>query len=379
MNTNTYLNTNRVLQNILLILLLLAMFITGVQIVSADPAWVDPSTQSYTSPYPKSLYIAQNDPASIQVVNDHGSCWIFPFSEKLEQTKLYDMPSGRIGNSSYCSLTSTQTANMKEGTYTLIYVYPATVNRKYMKDISWKDEKLVSIFSSVEPVNENGRQASMVLSDLKNMLKGSTDKSEEYRIEIQAPIIEVSRIEGVTDVIIRITGTSNLKDKTPVTIKVDEWDHYAKGDSKTFTFNTVVVREGYSSIGNWSKDMQLPLQNMAPGWHDVTYYSGGLSGSTRFPIYQTWEPVPTPTQYINYFGNGTIKPDVVTVVKIEKVIETKEIFIQLTATPTPDITDALGDKITYPYEKGESIPSYIGVILLLCLCGIVLTRGWVKR
>jgi len=99
-----------------------------------------------------------------------------------------------------------------------------------------------------------------------------------------------------------------------------------------------------------------------------------MQTTARFPIYQAWTPEPTPKQYINYFGNGSMKPDVVTVKVVEFKTEYKDRWH--TATPTPPITDALGDQVPYPYENGEVIASWMWWIsALVLLCGIVMLRG----
>jgi hypothetical protein len=121
--------------------------------------------------------------------------------------------------------------------------------------------------------------------------------------------------------------------------------------------------------------MQLPLQWMPDGWHVVTASSDGITSTARFPIYETWKPVPSPTQYINYFSNGSLVPVTVTVTIIEPpVIETVEEWH--TATPTPSITDAVNNTIDYPYSPGGSIPSWVGVLCVIVIVAIVLKRDY---
>ena len=123
----------------------------------------------------------------------------------------------------------------------------------------------------------------------------------------------------------------------------------------------------------------MPIQNMPPGWHEITIYAGSLVTTSRFKIDQReWTPAPTPTQYVNYLSNGDIAP----VTIIVTVMQTPEIRYQdrwHTATPTPDITDALGKKVSYPYAAGDVIPAWVGLVGLILIIGIVLAKGWKKK
>lgn len=106
----------------------------------------------------------------------------------------------------------------------------------------------------------------------------------------------------------------------------------------------------------------------------MVVYAGGLQTSVRFPIYQGWEAIPTPSQYINYFGNGSIKPEIITkiVVQYETVYQDR----WHTATPTIPPTDALGNEVAYPYKAGDVIPPWVGIVGLIVIAGIVLWRDY---
>jgi hypothetical protein len=123
--------------------------------------------------------------------------------------------------------------------------------------------------------------------------------------------------------------------------------------------------------------MVIPLQQMPDGWHTVTATSHSIISTVRFPIYETWKPIPSPTQYINYFSNGDIKPDIVTVVQTVTVIQTIEKWH--TATPTPSITDVLGNTINYPYSPGEKIPEYVAIFCMIGIAAIVLMRDYKRQ
>ena len=331
------------------------------------------------------MYVAQNDSAQFSVINPEGTCWYFPDVEKMELTKLYDLPVGYCDNHYCCSLTARQTANMHEGNYTLIYTYPSVItnvnanaSNNYLKDISWKDDSLVSVFGNKE--DESGKQGYMVMADLKLLTESSkTDNLEEYQIGIQPPLFTITRQEQVNDHVIDVYGTSNMANGTQIVVKLDESDHMALKDSGKYTFgNAYVHRDSLSQLGYWERQMNISIAELAPGWHTTTAYAGGLITTARFPIYQSWTSAPTPTQYINYFGNGSLKPDIVTVTVTIVQIETKMVDVWHTATVTPPITDALGKNIEYPYKTGNQIPTSIGVVALLCMGAIVLVRGGKK-
>lgn len=318
--------------------------------------------------------IVQGMGAGISSQHNNGACWFFPTNHSLVQTQLYDIPSRPVGNHSHCDLTGIQTASMSTGNYIVLYVYPVQTTNGFIKDISLEDSKLVSIFAKTKPISISGKQSDGVLADLRSILINSTDKYEEFNIIVEEPSFVVNIMEQVYPTIVRISGETNLEDGTPVTIKVDEMERYALHDLQNFTFTTEVFRPDINVPGTWTRDMNMPLQNMAPGWHEVVVTAGKITVTTKFPIYQTWDALPTPTQYINYFGNGTIKPQVVE--KIITVVETKEVIIQLTAIPTPDITDAFGEKVT---DMDPEVPAI--VVTILCIGLAILTlfiRGWFR-
>ncbi len=334
------------------------------------------------------VFVTQSDPLSIYVSNPEGTCWYFPTAEKLDTEKLYDMPVTKDGNDYYCALPSSVTKKMSIDKYTLVYTYPSVLVNpgdvvyrntiknpvNYIKEYSWnpETETIVSILGNVS--YESGKQQFMILSDLRKLVSGSRiDKSEEYQFQIQEPSLTITRLEQVKDSVVRVSGHSNFANGTDITIKVDESDRGAVAGWNA-TYKSKVVRPFEFANGDWNCDMIMPIQAMAPGWHTVAAYAGELQTTARFPIYQTWTPKPTPTQYINYFGNGSIKPDVVTVTIVQ--IQTQIVDKWHTATPTPPITDALGDKIEYPYVPGEKIPEGAGIVALLCIVGIVMVRDW---
>ena len=318
--------------------------------------------------------IVQSMPAGISSQHNNGACWFFPTNHSLVQNPLYDIRSHLVGNHSHCDLTGIQTAGMEPGNYLVLYVYPVKTEDSFIKDISLEDSKLVSIFAKTKPIDIAGKQSDMVLADLRTMLIGSTDKYEEYNVIVEEPYFVVKIMEQVYPTIVRISGETNLEDGTPVTIKVDEMERYALHDLQNFTFATSVFQPDITIPGTWTRDMNMPLQDMAPGWHEVVVTAGKITVTTKFPIYQTWEASPTPTHYINYFGNGTMKPETIVVEKVVRVVETKEVIVQLTAAPTPDITDALGEKI-----DGIKLESQLAMFVIagVGLAFFVLViRGW---
>jgi len=323
------------------------------------------------------IYIAQGDQAYISVNHPSGTCWYFPDSERIEQTKLYDLPAVHSGENWSCELTRTQSGNMREGDYTLVYTYPSALMGamppRYLKDITWQNNSLVQVYGRTK--DETGMQAARVMQDLKQMTNSSIlDNLEEYQISIQAPVLTILKNDpGINEERI-VSGESNMQDGTPITIVVDEMDHTKKELLQSFTFHTAVSRPYMAELGTWKTNMSLPIQDMAPGWHQMVVYCGGLQTSARFPIYQGWEAIPTPVQYINYFGNGSIKP----VIIIQTVIQRETVYQDRwhTATPTPAITDVLGEKIPYPYKTGDVIPPWVGVAGLVVIGGIVLWRDY---
>lgn len=326
-------------------------------------------------------YLVPGDSAKIPVYYPYGTCWYFPAGDQVETTKLYDLPSYRDEDLSVCNLTAEQSQTMSEGVYDLVYTYPPRllnhVTNAFKKDISWNDNHLVSVFATNHTIDETARQAQMIRSDLEGLIAvNNFDGLEQYLVEIQKPSIVVNSITALFYNELEIYGTSTFTNGTPIIIKVDEIDHIGMRDEKNFTFTTSVVRDPTHPVGTWRTVMKLDMPSMAPGWHDVNIYANDLVMTTRFPISQSWEPVPTPRQYINYFWNGSIKPVIIThnITVIETVIKVEERWH--TATPTPSILDALNEPINYPFKPGENITSYVATVLIAALASIILWRDY---
>ena len=325
------------------------------------------------------IYIAQNDPLSISVPDTGGTCWYFPTSEQTTLANLYDVPVLDYANSSQCRLTAKQTANMNAGTYDFVYTYPAQINGRWIKDVGWKNQTLVSIFAQTYPKDEHGKQARGVESDLESMIQiAGVDGIYKDQIKVEAPYFTVQQIYQIADNTLKVSGTSNLADGTLVHVFVDQTAHYAEHDTGCFTFDTTIHRDTLNEQGSWSVNMILPLQEMAPGNHELSAYAGGLKTVTSgFPISSWWTSLPTPVQYINYFWNGSAEP--VTVVVTVPVPAVTYIDRWNTATPTPAITDALGEPVSYPYTPGKSVAVPIGIIALLGIVAIVIVRDYRRK
>jgi hypothetical protein len=271
---------------------------------------------------------------------------------------------------------------MPSGKYSLAYKYPAVVNGKAIPDVTSDGNNLVSIFSDVQPIDITGKTGSQVKASLVDMISvHNMDSIAEYQIVVDEPEFTITRVEGIKEDLVQVSGISNLAGGTPIVVKVDELEHIAKGDIKRFAFSCNVERESYERSGKWHCNMPLPIQEMAPlpATHEIIATAGSIESSAQFPIYQAWTPAPTPTQYINYFGNGTVKPDVITV-EIPVVV-TQIVDKWHTATPTPPVTDALGEVIDYPYnpQAGTQIPAWIAGVAALLIVVIVMARDWKWR
>ena len=320
------------------------------------------------------IYVAQNDSLAIPVPAAGGTCWYFPTSEQTTLANMYDIPAG----GAECQLSRFQTASMNAGTYDFVYTYPVQVNGRSIKDVSYKNGQLVSIFTQSPAKDESGKQAMMVKADLEAMVqKGGVDQVYEDQINVKAPYLTVLQIYQVADNTLRVSGASNMNDGTIVSVYVDQTAHYAEHNTGCFTFDTVIHRGALNEEGQYSVNMLLPLQDMAPGNHELTVYADGLKTTTSgFPITSWWTPVPTPVQYINYFWNGSAMPVTVTVPVPGPV---QYVDRWNTATPTPVITDALGEPVTYPYTPGKNLPLPVGIIALIGIAAVVLLRDYERK
>ena len=324
------------------------------------------------------FFIAKGDSAYVKVQNPYGTCWFFASSDAPDTDKLYDIPAIEDGGGiTYCQITKDM-SNAMDGEYILVYTYPIVKdNKTVLKDVSWVNGKFVSVFADVAAQTPIGSSRDAKESLITMISKHGIDGVMSYDITVDDPYIHVSSLYGLNAQAVKISGTSNFQDGTNIRIVIDESDHIAEKNVNDFTFNTSVVRPYTEIEGKFEKTMILPMQEMAPGWHQVTVYSGDLVTTARFPLYQTsWTPLPTPTQYINYFGNGSIKPEIITVERT--VVVTKEIDRWHTATLTPPVTDALGNVIEYPYKPDENtkVNTAWPTVALVLLAAIVLVRDW---
>lgn len=324
------------------------------------------------------FFVAKGDEASVVVQNPYGTCWYFPASDGLDTWRFYDIPSIEdVNGTTYCHITS-QMSYAMTGEYTLVYTSPIVKdNKTVLKDISWNGKSIVSVFADVKSNTPDGG-GNEALAMLVSMVgEHKIDTTQQFTLSVDDPYIHVKTLYGVNQYVVRASGSSNFQDGTEVRIVVDEQDHIATHDVSNFTFKTTVSRPYTEIEGKWEAQMIMPMQEMAPGWHQVTIYSNDLITTARFPLYETsWTPYPTPTQYIKYFGNGSIQPDVVTVERT--VIVTKEVDRWHTATPTPPVTDALGDIVEYPFnpEKAASIPKEVILGAGIVVAALVVVRDW---
>ena len=324
------------------------------------------------------IYVAQGEPANISFSHKGGTCWYFQQSGGSYGPEYYDIPSVTEGNGSVCAITPEISYTLKKAQYTVLYTFPSTVNNKTFKDVSWKDGSLYSIFGNTKPINEEGRTPDMILEDLQNTIHNDgIDGIESSNIVIQEPSMYITRLEQTGLNVITLSGTTNLKEGDTIHIVIDNGDFDQQPTAKNFTYDVKVVRPGAMYTGTFSVDMIIPIQQMPSGWHTVTATSHGITSTVRFPIYETWKPEPTPTQYINYFSNGNVKPDIVTVVQTVVQIQTVERWH--TATPTPSITDALGNTIDYPYSAGGKIPEYVAILSMIGIAALVLMRDYKRK
>jgi hypothetical protein len=323
------------------------------------------------------VYIARGDATAIQRDAPDGTCWLF---SDYGSVAFYNMPSETVGDGvTYCEISKTMSYAMSPGEYTLLYQEPVVLNGKTFRDVSWVNGSLVSSIS-IPPIDESGKTPNLILKDLKSLI--STNKLNTYSevtIHLQDPYLKVSELGRTGESIYTVKGTSNFADDTSVTIKIDDTRYFAQHDD-SFTYKTVVERPAMDMDGTWEKEMFMPIQNMTPGWHNLSVIAGELRTEAMFKIEeQEWGPRPTPTQFIKYLSNGNIAPVIVTVTVVQPPVTIYQDRWH-TATPTPDITDALGQKVEYPYSSGEVIPGWVG-IGCLCLIGLIVLvrdRKWKK-
>jgi len=314
-------------------------------------------------------YVTRGDEILISESQPEGTCWFFP----ITGPGVYDQPAVTINGSTFCKLSKEQTQDLTPMQYTLVYEIPVKANGKYFKDVSWVNDTLVSAFSSVHSIDESGKHGAAIMTDMEKIVAhNGFNTLASDTVTIQEPDIKIAELYRWGEFFYILSGTSNMADGTPVTINIDE-DRYFAQHNSSFTFSTVIKRSDYESTGTWAKEMLLSVQDMPVGWHTVTVYSRELVTTSQFRVNEReWDSAPRPPEHVKYLNDGDIAP--VTVTVTVPVIKTEIIDHWYTATPTPDITDALGSKIAYPYKPGDTIPFHVGIIGLLAIAAIVLMR-----
>jgi hypothetical protein len=326
----------------------------------------------------ETVTVAQGDPVwTQQLIGPGGTCWVFP-SEGLGESRLYDQPAIVNANNTWCHIDGDDTANFPEGIYYIVYEAPAWINGQYFKDVSWDSGVLHSSMKSARDVNESGFYASRILQNLKDIItsNGLNTYSQDI-VLISRPNIAIKRIERTATDAYTISGNTNLKDGENLTVYIDDLRYRAQHNA-SFTYHTNVIKPVNESAGYWEAVMKMPINDMPAGWHTADVYGSTTEASVRFKIdQQVWGPAPTPTEYVNYLSSGDIAPVIVNVTVT--IHDIKYIDHWNTATPTPEITDALGGKINYPYSTGDVIPPWVGILGLVVMAGVVLVAGWKKK
>jgi hypothetical protein len=324
------------------------------------------------------ITFAQGDPFFYPMDQPGGSCWFFSNNVIKNTPYYFDLQPMIINGVSTCHLSSEQTGLYSAGSYTLIYEQPANLSGKYIRDVTWKDYTFVPMLASSSPRYVNNKLQSEMLRDLKEMItEDAINTYTEYGIIVQNPFLTLNSVSATANNIYTVSGTCNLAGGTIVTIKIDKDLPNTPDTKKSFEFTTKVENDNIHG-GHWNSSFILPIDDMAPGWHDVDAYARDMHASVRFPLYRGYSDQVIRNDTINYFGNGSIAPITITIPVT--VIQTQIVELWHTATPTPDITDILGTKVDYqsdPQEKEKQTITY-GTIavaaLVVCLLAMVLRR-----
>lgn len=338
------------------------------------------------------IYVAQGDAANVPVEEPGGTCWVLPETGPADHA-LFDFQPIIVGKYWTCQIPANYTANMHDGTYTVLYQNPAVINGKSFKDISYKDGFLVSSLVNSEQYDTSGKDSSAILQKLTDMINSTQLNTVVInQVVIETPLLTVDSFGPITreelsllksestanSIIVplviespyyRISGQTNLPNGTTITVSIDEVRFYAQHNSN-YTYTTKIIRSDYAPENRWTINIPLNMNNLPPGWHDVSVYGGEMLTTRRFKTDQQVVPFPTPTQYVNYLSNGDIAP--VYINTTVTVVQVKYEDRWHTATPTPTLTDALGSKVNYPYDPGETIPSWVGVVCVILVAVLVI-------
>lgn len=319
--------------------------------------------------------IAQNNSLWIEeMAGPGGTCWAFP-ETGVAEPDLFDVPSMEVDNGTWCFLSSKTTASMRPGNYLMLYEAPVTINGKVFKDVSWVNGSLVSPLYGKVTIGH--LESSLIRENLTGIVEGNgLNTITVSPFVIETPTITINAIARTGYEKMSISGITNLANDTAIDIYIDEVSYYSQHND-TFTYHTRVYHPDNQTYGTWNKEMLMPLTEMPTGWHEAAVRAGPILATVQFRInMEDWSPNPVPTEHFRVIG-GQVEPVIKYINTTTTIlVPVPERTIIFTATPTPPITDALGDETAYPYERGDVIPWWVGIGGFCTIAGIVLVRGY---
>jgi hypothetical protein len=203
--------------------------------------------------------VARGDPLDLAGLGER--FWVFGRIDGIYDYRKTTIPAANI-------------SRMEPGTYTIVVPRPGpnTIwEASYMRD--YKGEWLVPGLYGKEPVLISGLQPLVVFTKFKEMLKGTDDNYDDYRLEIEEPTITLDSVDELNSTgMYDIRGYTNAAAGTLITVTLDEDKSYVKL-IKFRTTSSPAVRSSPGNMSQWQVLMPIHYDELS-----------GLSGNQQHTL-----------------------------------------------------------------------------------------------
>lgn len=322
--------------------------------------------------------LARGDPFNVTYNFSKASIWIFG-----RVTGIYDRKV--INGTAY--FTSSETAGLEAGSYSLLYYSPG-VDRQYDMRLSGDTlEYFDSAAFKVRTVDLKPLSPMVVLDRIRWIAGVNDDNFTVYKLEVQDPKIEITTIDTIMvdefsqSAVLQIRGYTNLANTTPLSFVLDETKTPERllGQSRMQNrWNTTVLAvENPGSMRYFDYGIPVWLGQLSPGQHNITVYGSlGTRMNVDFWRYVLPEEPYKPNKTLYYIGGYEFVPTPTPVTVIETVVEYRDRNIYLTPTPTPVMTNALGE-VYDPFASMDV--SYVVALLGVIVIGLIIIRSGMMK
>lgn len=322
------------------------------------------------------IIISRNVTTSLPAPFKDARYWIF--GSGLQNTTLYDHPLEYPG---IIELTKPLTANLKEGTYDIIFLQPDNIGQ-YEQTYDPEKHSISSPFRNTPDVVIYGYDGPIVERFLETQIKGSSQSNySKYLVNLQDPEVDVQKMDawnfGPNNTLFTMAGYTNMNDGTLFHIIMDanlKGDRYY-GDRQWTT--KAMYHGGMNFYRTWNISFAVDMSNLFPGPHSMTIYSDeGATMTVPFYKYSELPPHHIDQQHIEFIGNSPFIPPVYINTTIIKEVPGPIQIVKVPVTPAPEVVQAAADRAA---QSTAALSAIIGVILIIAFFAAVWIRNAYRR